>query len=71
MLKGAESYTKNRALERSDYNQELVEDFWMVVPMVCGIRIAKILVNYVFSDFFAKRYQSKYEGEDLEKKITK
>ena len=71
MLKGAESYTTNRALERPDYNQELLDDFWMVIPMCCGIRVAKSLVHFLFSGIFARKYEDKYDGEDLEKKITK
>ena len=64
------SYTNYRKLERPDYTHCSIEDFYMIVPYGIIIRALKILNQKLTYSYF-KGKLSKYEGEELERKIKK
>ena len=65
-----QSYTRFRKLERPDYTHQTVEDFYMVIPYAIVLRILKFSTeNYTYSYF--KEKLTKYQGEELERKIRK
>jgi len=64
------SYTHYRKLERPDYTHQSIEDFYMVLPYALIIRVLKYTTeNYSYSFFKSKL--TKYEGDELERKIKK
>lgn len=70
MYKGYKNYTRFRKLERPDYTHECVEDFLMVIPYGIIIRIIKFSIDQYTYPIFKARL-TKYEGDELERKIKK
>jgi len=64
------SFTNLRKLERPDYTQQSIEDFYWVPVYAIIIRTLKIVIERSTYGFF-KRKLKKYEGDELERKIAK
>lgn len=71
IMHSSDTYTRNRKLERPDYDHEHLIDFWMVIPISIVLRFARILIRKSLDEYFKKRLSVKFTGEDLEKKIFK
>jgi hypothetical protein len=68
ILQSSENYTRNRKLERPDYDHEDLYDFWMIVPITIVLRFIKSLFHKALENYFKSILSSKYTGEILEKK---
>lgn len=71
ILQSSETYTRNRKLERPDYDHEHLFDFWMIVPITIVLRFIKALFHTVLENYFKGKLESEVTGEHLEEKVTK
>jgi hypothetical protein len=64
-------FSELRQLERPDYNNPCVEDFYYIPFYALLIKIWKGLLTHYMSDWFTSRLSAKYTGEVLEMKVAK
>lgn len=64
-------FTKLRKMERPDYNIQGIEDCYMIPIYALIILILKKLVIASTHSFFHNRLKSKYDGDELDRKVAK
>ncbi|CAI2372413.1 unnamed protein product [Moneuplotes crassus] len=65
------SYTRFRRLEKPEYTHESFEDFWIVIPCSIVLRLLKMFINTYTYEFFKRKLNHKYSGDELDRKIKK